>query len=256
MFGNLNLDPEFFVRYLFNPPSMVWWGLAITIIVSAVAMVLGIMVGLLVALARMSRFAILRSWAKVYLWFWRGTPLLVQLVLIYTGVAASGIYMYPDLDIGPVHISGALQAAILTLALNEAAYMSEIFRAAISAIDRGQFDASKAIGMTPAQAMRWVIMPQAARIILPPLGNEVTLMIKSTSLLAVIGIRELFGTLQSLNAATFRTFELFAIAAIWYLILTSIMGVVQRLLEAHFSRHEWDHSRSKETERALADVRN
>ncbi|TIS83319.1 MAG: amino acid ABC transporter permease, partial [Mesorhizobium sp.] len=211
--------------------------------------------GLLIALARMSRFAALRNWAKLYLWFWRGTPLLVQLVLIYTGVAASGIYMYPDLNIGPLHVSGALQAAILTLALNEAAYMSEIFRAAISAIDKGQFDASKAIGMTPGMAMRWIIMPQAARIVMPPLGNEVTLMIKSTSLLAVIGIRELFGTLQSLNAATFRTFELFAIAAIWYLILTTIMGAVQRVLEAHFSRHEWDHGAATEPDRTLIDVR-
>lgn len=239
MFGNLNLDPEFFVRYLFNPPSMVWWGLTITIVVSAVAMVLGVGIGFLIALARMSRFFWLQSWAKTYIWFWRGTPLLVQLVLIYTGVAASGIYMYPDLNVGPLHVSGALQAAILTLALNEAAYMAEIFRAAISAIDRGQFDAAKAIGMRPSVAMRWIIMPQAARIIMPPLGNEITLMIKSTSLLAVIGIRELFGTLQSLNAATFRTFELFAIAAIWYLVLTTLMAVVQRVVEARLSKHEW-----------------
>jgi len=165
--------------------------------------------------------------------------LLVQLVLIYTGIAASGIYMYPDLVIGPVKISGAVQAAIIALSLNEGAYMAEIFRAALSAIDKGQHDAARAIGMRPAAAMRWIILPQAARIVLPPLGNEITLMIKSTSLLAVIGIREMFGTLQSLNAATFRTFELFTIAAIWYLLLTSLVALVQRAIEARLSRHEW-----------------
>lgn len=241
MFGNLNLDPAFFVRYLFTPPGVVWWGLWITVCVSFVAMALGVVLGLAVALARMSRHRWLREWARVYVWIWRGTPLLVQLVLIYTGVAASGIYMYPDLDVGPVKISGALQAAILTLALNEAAYMAEIFRAAIMAIDKGQFDAAKAIGMRPGAAMRWIILPQAARIVMPPLGNEITLMIKSTSLLAVIGIRELFGTLQSLNAATFRTFELFAIAAIWYLVLTTLVSLVQRVVESRLARHEWPH---------------
>jgi polar amino acid transport system permease protein len=92
--------------------------------------------------------------------------------------------------------------------------------------------------MRPATLMRWIIMPQAARIVMPPLGNEITLMIKSTSLLAVIGIRELFGTLQTLNAATFRTFELFTIAAIWYLILTTLMSWVQGRVEARLARHE------------------
>ncbi|MCZ4088622.1 ABC transporter permease subunit [Ensifer psoraleae] len=104
---------------------------------------------------------------------------------------------------------------------------------------QGQGEAAQAIGMRPSAAMRWIILPQAARIVMPPLGNEVTLMIKSTSLLAVIGVRELFGTLQSLNAATFRTFELFAIAAIWYLLLTSITALLQRLIEHRLARQDW-----------------
>lgn len=236
--GNLNIDVAFFLQYLLNPPAIFWWGLWITIWVSCVSMALGIVVGFGVALARLSRHRWLREWARVYVWFWRGTPLLVQLVLIYTGVAASGIYMYPDLTIGPIVISGAVQAAILALSLNEGAYMAEIFRAALSAIDRGQYDAARAIGMRPVAVMRWIILPQAARIVLPPLGNEITLMIKSTSLLAVIGIREMFGTLQSLNAATFRTFELFTIAAIWYLLLTSVVALIQRAIETRLSRHE------------------
>ena len=116
--------------------------------------------------------------------------------------------------------------------------MAEIFRAAITAVDKGQDDASKALGMTPSVAMRRVILPQALRFVIPPLGNEFTLMIKGTSLLSIIGIRELFGTLQGLNATTFRTFELFLIAAIWYLLLTSIMALVQRYLEAKFGKQD------------------
>ncbi len=236
--GNLRLDFAFFLDYLLSPPAIIWQGLGVTIAVAAVAMILGIIIGFLIGLARLSKNPLLRAWAALYVWVWRGTPLLVQLVLVYTGVATAGIYMYPDLTLFGLTISGAMQAAILTLALNEAAYMAEITRAAITAIDRGQFDAARAMGMRPAQAMRWIILPQAMRIILPPLGSEITQMIKSTSLLAVIGIREFFGTLQSINSATFKTFELFAVAAIWYLILTSLVTVVQSLIEKRLARHD------------------
>nr|WP_295886511.1 amino acid ABC transporter permease [uncultured Devosia sp.] len=236
--GNLRLDVNFFLQYLFSPPPIVWAGLGVTIVVAAVAMGLGMVFGFLIGLARLSKNPILRNWARIYVWVWRGTPLLVQLVLVYTGVAAAGIYMYPDAHLFGLTISGAMQAAVITLALNEAAYMAEIVRAAIGAIDKGQFDAARAVGMRPAQSMRWIILPQALRIIVPPLGSEITLMIKSTSLLAVIGIREFFGTLQSINAATFKTFELFAVAAIWYLILTTVISSVQRVIEERLTSYD------------------
>lgn len=238
MLGDLNIDVPFFIDYLFSPPEVLMRGLWLTIWISIVAQTLGVIVGLAISLARMSKRWWLREWAKLYIWAWRGTPLLVQLVIIYTGVAAAGFYKYPDIEIGALTLTGPLQAGILALTLHESAYMAEIFRAAISSIDRGQYDAARAIGMRPWQSMRWIVLPQATRIVIPPLGNEFTLMIKGTSLLAIIGIRELFGTIQQLNAATFRTFELFVIAAIWYLILTSLMGMAQRRIEAHFSRHE------------------
>lgn len=238
MLGNLNVDPGFFFQYLFTPPPMIWWGLWLTVSISIVAQTIGFLVGLLVALARTSHSRMLSTAAQVYVWIWRGTPLLVQLVLIYTGVAAAGFYKYQDIVFGPFVLSGPMQAAILTLSLHESAYMAEIFRAALISIDNGQRDAARAIGMTPSASLCWIILPQAIRVVIPPLGNEFTLMIKGTSLLAVIGIRELFGTVQQLNAATFRTFELFVIAAIWYLILTSIMALVQRQLERHFGKHD------------------
>lgn len=236
--GNLNFDLGFFLSYLFDPPAIVLWGLWLTIAISIVAQALGVVIGLFVGLARMSPRIWLRAPAMFYIWLWRGTPVLVQLVIVYTGFAAAGIWRYPDIVVGPFTLSGPLQAAIIALSLNEAAYMAEIFRAAISSIDKGQHDAAKALGMTPAVSMRRIVLPQALRIIIPPLGNEFTLMLKGTSLLSVIGIRELFGTLQSLNAATFKTFELFLIAAIWYLLLTSIMSIVQSRLEARFGQHD------------------
>lgn len=238
MTGDINIDTTFFLKYLFNPPAIIWQGLWLTIWISVVAQALGVAVGLLIALCIRSKRSWLRGFGKFYVWAWRGTPLLVQLVLIYTGVAAAGFYKYPDIQLGFFTLTGPLQAALIALSLNEAAYMAEIFRAALSSIDKGQYDASRALGMRPFTAMRWIILPQAARMVIPPLGNEFTLMIKGTSLLAVLGIRELFGTIQQLNAATFRTFELFIIAAIWYLILTTIMGFVQKRLEAHYGRHD------------------
>lgn len=236
--GGISFDLDFFLRYLLTPPNAIWQGLWTTIQVSVLAQAAGVALGLIVGLARLSQIAVIRLGAAFYSWAWRGTPVLVQLLIVYTGVAAAGIYRYPDLVIGPVTVPGALQAALITLALNEAAYMGEIFRAAIQAIDRGQTDAARAIGMRPWGALRWVILPQAARIIIPPLGNEFTLMIKGTSLLSVIGVRELFGTVQNINSATFRTFELFLIAAIWYLALTTVLSLAQRLIEIRLSRHE------------------
>src|ERR1019366_8948757 len=103
---------------------------------------------------------ILRGLGDFYVWAWGGTPLLVQLPMVYTGLAAAGIYRYPDIPIGPFVLSGPMQAALFTLALNEGAYMAEIFRAAIQSIDRGQFDAARAIGMRHRTAMRWIILPQ------------------------------------------------------------------------------------------------
>jgi polar amino acid transport system permease protein len=236
--GRINFDVDFFLRYLLHPPDMIWQGLGVTIEVAIIAQLAGVILGLGIALARLSKVSIIRRCAALYSWAWRGTPILVQLLIVYTGIAAAGIYRYPDMIIGPIVVPGAMQAALLTLSLNEAAYMGEIFRAALQAIDRGQIDAARAIGMRPSTALRWIILPQAARIVVPPLGNEFTLMIKGTSLLSVIGVRELFGTVQDINSATFRTFELFLIAAIWYLILTTALSVAQRALEARLGRHE------------------
>ena len=233
--GGSSFDWSFFWHDL-TQPSATWLdGLWRTVYISVLAQVLGVIFGLFIALARRSRYGALRRVAAAYVWLIRGTPLLVQLVLVYNGLAAAGIYRFDDISIGGIVFLGVVQAAILTLAANEAAYMAEIIRAALDAIDVGQTEAANALGMTPAKTMRHVLLPQAARIVIPPLGNEFNLMMKSTSLLSVIGLQEMFLTAQSINSATFKTFEIFLVAACYYLALTTVWSIIQRAIERKLS---------------------
>jgi polar amino acid transport system permease protein len=224
-------DWPFFWHYLLSPSGIFLEGLWRTVYISVVAQSLGVLFGLVIALAQRSRFAGLRWCGRTYVWLIRGTPLLVQLVLVYNGLAAAGVYRFTDVQVGGLVLLGVVQAAVLTLAVNEAAYMAEIIRAALDAIDRGQTEAAQALGMTPSLTMRVVLLPQALRIVVPPLGNEFNLMMKSTSLLSVIGLQEMFLTAQSINSATFKTFEIFLVAACYYLALTTVWSFVQRFIE-------------------------
>ena len=224
-------DWSFFTDAILHPSDQWMTGLWRTIYISVLAQVGGVVLGLFVALARRSRFAIPRMLAAGYVWIVRGTPLLVQLVIVYNGLAATGLYRFQDMTLGSLTLLGVVQAAILTLAINETAYMAEIIRAALDAIDVGQTEAAKALGMTPAVAMRTVLLPQATKMVIPPLGNEFNLMMKSTSLLSVIGVQEMFLTAQSINSATFKTFEIFAAAAVYYLLLTTVWGFIQAAIE-------------------------
>ncbi|WP_053741909.1 amino acid ABC transporter permease [Streptomyces sp. NRRL WC-3618] len=228
-------DWAFFWHQLVSPSGAFLEGLWRTVYISVVAQLLGVALGLVVALAQRSRFRALRQAGQTYVWLLRGTPLLVQLVLVYNGLAATGIYRFTDVDFGGLVLLGVVQAAVITLAVNEAAYMAEIFRAALDAIDPGQTEAAQALGMTPSVTMRVVLLPQALRIIVPPLGNEFNLMMKSTSLLSVIGLQEMFLTAQSINSATFKTFEIFLVVACYYLALTTVWSFVQRFIERKFA---------------------
>jgi polar amino acid transport system permease protein len=227
-------DWGFFIQSLFQPSEVFLTGLARTVYISVLAQALGTVGGLVIELLRRSRWRALRAAGSTYVWLIRGTPLLVQLVIVYNGLAAMNLYRFTDWTIGPVVVLGVIQAAIITLAANEAAYMAEIIRAALDAIDVGQSEAGTALGMTPAMTMRMVLLPQAARIVVPPLGNEFNLMMKSTSLLSVIGLQEMFLTAQAINSATFKTFEIFLTVAAYYLFLTTVWAFVQRWLERRF----------------------
>src|SRR4051794_1357383 len=234
----IQFDSHYFWQHLLHPQSFFLRAVWTTVYVAVLGQAFGTLLGLPIAMARRSGNRFLVSFAWFYSWLWRGTPLLVQLLIIYTGVATANLYHWGDWKIGPIYLPGAVQAAILTLALSEAAYMSEIFRAAIGSIDRGQWEAAKSLGMAPWRTMRLVILPQAARVVVPPLGNEFITMLKQTSLLSVIGVTELFRTSSDINSADFKTFEIFTVAALWYLLLTSVWALVQHWIERRLARSE------------------
>ncbi len=207
-------------------------GLAATIAVSIIAQAIGVLLGLFAALGKMSKFPPSRWISDVYIWYFRGTPLLVQMMLLYYGLGVTHIYDFPDLFFLGINVSGAIQAGILALGVNEGAYMAEIVRAGIQAIDPGQMEAAKSLGMTYGQAMSRIILPQAAKVIVPPLGNEFNNMMKTTSLAAVITAAELFYAYEQINARLFKPFELFIAASLYYLFLTTVWTVIQAWIES------------------------
>lgn len=226
----MTFDWAYFWEALFLPSPKFLGGLGLTIVISVVAMLLALVLGLAIALAGRSRFVVLRTLASLYVWVIRGTPLLVQLVIIYTGFAAANIFRFEDVTIG-ILIKGAVQASIVALMLHESAYISEIVRGGLESIERGQTEAALTLGMTPLSAMRWIIVPQAIRVMVPPLGNSFNGLMKSTSILSIIGVSEMFQVSTSMSAATFKVFEIYIVVALYYLLLTTIWTVIQTKIE-------------------------
>src|SRR5262249_10281860 len=204
-----------------------------TIYIAVVAQTLGVLLGLVATLGRMSRLWPARLVSGLYVLVFRGTPIIVQIFFVYYGTnLLFGFTLIPNtLHLGLFDLDGAVFAGIVALALNEGAYMREIIRAGIDAIDRGQMEAARSLGMTTGLAMRRIILPQAARVIVPPLGNEFNAMIKTTSLLAFIGVYELFQDADVHYSNTFRPVEYFVAVAWWYLLLTSIWTLIQTQIE-------------------------
>lgn len=227
----MQFDWSFLWHSLISPSGAFIDGLWLTITISVISMALGLVLGLIVALMRRSRFRLVRFLAKFYVWLIRGTPLLVQLVIIYLGFAAAGIYKFQDTDMMGFLVKGAVQAAVVGLTIHESAYISEIIRAGIDSVDRGQAEAAAALGMRPGSAMRWIIVPQALRTMVPPLGNIFNGLMKSTSVLSIIGVGEIFLVAQSISSATFKTFEIFIVTAMYYLLLTTVWTFVQSWIE-------------------------
>jgi polar amino acid transport system permease protein len=217
-------------------------GLAITILLTVVAMVIGIVLGVILSVMRLSPNPLL-SWSSwVYIWFFRGTPVLVQL-LFWFNLA----FLYPRISLGVPfgpsfghadanNLITPLAAAILGLGLNEAAYMAEIVRAGILSVDHGQAEAAQALGMSKGLTMRRIILPQAMRVIIPPTGNETISMLKTSSLASVITVTELLYAVQLIYSVNFETIPLLIVASIWYLIVTSVLTVGQYYLERHYAR--------------------
>ena len=225
-----------FTSSIFTPDHLILGGLYLTVIISVISQAIGVILGIFLALARMAKAAPIRWIASVYIWVFRGTPLLVQLVFFYFGVGAVHLWGWDPVTILGFTIPGAIQAGIFVLGANEGAYMSEIVRAGIISIDPGQMEAAKSLGMTYGQAMRRIVLPQAARVIIPPLGNEFNNMLKTTSLLFVLGIQELYETFVIKQGQNYLPFEMYLACALWFLLLTTIWGFIQARIERRFAK--------------------
>ncbi|HTG41116.1 MAG TPA: amino acid ABC transporter permease [Methylomirabilota bacterium] len=228
-----HFDVDLFLKFIFQPSPALIGGLAITIYASVVSQIFGVVIGIFSALAGMARNRILRTISGFYVWFFRGTPLLVQMFIIYFGTPyLFGIDLFPnDVHIGFLSLRGSVLAGIVALSINEGAYMSEIVRAGILSVEPGQTEAAKSLGMTYGLTMRRIVLPQALRVIIPPLGNEFNNMLKTTSLMAVISVTELFRVAQGVYAVTFKPFEVFLGVAVYYLALTTIWTLIQGMIE-------------------------
>ncbi len=220
-------------------------GIIITVVLAILAQATGALIGLILYFMRRARFKPIGWIAEAYIWLFRGTPLLVQILAVYLSTAyfslarplqASDIFVTLGFD--PSGFGGALRpfvAGFLALALNEGAYMAEIVRAGIDSIDSGQMEAAKSLGMTYWMGMRRIVLPQAMRVILPPLGNEFNSMLKNTSLVSVITLYDLLGAADAIGSASFLTLELLTIASFWYLMMTTIWTIIQAAIERRFN---------------------
>lgn len=215
-------DWSAFFHYLHSPYLLT--GAAVSLGLSMGAMLIGLVFGCCAAMMRMSERRWIRTPASIYVWLFRGTPVLVQLIIIYTGLPQLGIKL------------GVLASALIGLGVNEGAYLAEIIRSGIMAVPKGQFEAARAIGMTWGKTMRIVVMPQAMRIIIPPLGNAFNGLMKTSSLASVISMEELLRRTELLVQVQFKVLEIFIVAALYYLFLTTIWGFIQTRLEAYASR--------------------
>jgi polar amino acid transport system permease protein len=228
-------------HYLFD--AQILKGLSVTLELTVISMAIGVVLGVLVAVMRLSRNPIVSSAAWIYVWIFRGTPVLVQLIFWFF-IAA----LYPKIDLGIpfgpslVHLNAntlitPLLASILALGINEGAYMSEIVRAGILSVDEGQQEAAAALGLSRAQTLRRIVLPQAMRVIIPPTGNETISMLKTSSIVFAIGaVSDLLYSAQIIYARTYQTIPLLIVASLWYLFVTSVMSVGQYYLERHYAR--------------------
>jgi polar amino acid transport system permease protein len=237
---NANFQWSAVGHYLFD--ERVLEGLRVTLELTAIAMAIGVALGIILAIMRLSPNPLVAGGSWLYIWFFRGTPVLVQLLFWYNiaalypkiglGIPFGPSFVHPDAN----KLIPPFTAAILGLGLNEGAYMAEIVRAGIISVDEGQADAAQALGMTRLQTMRRVVLPQAMRVIIPPTGNETISMLKTTSLVSVIAVGDLLYAVQNIYSVNFKTIPLLIVASIWYLVCTSVLYVGQHYLERYYGR--------------------
>lgn len=238
---NRNLHWDIVGDYVFAP--LIFDGLVTTLWLTAAAMAIGLGAGTLIAVMRLSGSPVLYGLATLFVWIFRGTPLLVQ--IIFWGYAAA-LYKYVQIGVPFTHITffqaetnsllTPAIAALLALGLNEAAYASEIVRAGIQSVDTGQAEAAHSLGMHPALTMRRVVLPQAMRVIIPPMGNETINMLKMTALVSVISAHDLMSNIQDVYAQNYQVIPMLVVASLWYLALVTLLSIPQAWLEHRYGR--------------------
>ncbi|WP_313193813.1 amino acid ABC transporter permease [Shinella zoogloeoides] len=233
---NQNMQWTVVAEYMFSPAILS--GLGMTLLLTVLAMVLGLAIGVVLAIMRLSASRIFQSVSWGWIWFFRGVPPLVQMIFWYNLAL-----LLPEISIGipfggPKLLSwntNALitpfSAAIMGLAFTESAYAAEMIRAGIQAVNAGQTEAAATLGMTRGQTLRRIVLPQALRIVIPPIGNDTISMLKFTSLVSVLALPDLLYSAQMVYARTYQTVPLLLVATIWYLVLTTVLTVVEHSVE-------------------------
>ena len=236
-----NIDQATFSKYLFN--GLIIDGAIKTVWITAISMVVATILATLLAVMRLSDNPLLKTFSLLFVNFFRGTPLLLQIVfwgflgLIWPvttiGIPFTDIVFFEDKT---SNIMSPIFAGIVALSLNEAAYASEIVRAGILSVDVGQAEAAKSLGMRGGYTLRRIVLPQAMRVIIPPMGNETISMLKSTAMLSLVAVTELYTRAQIISATNYRQVELMAVAGFWYLVMNAILSVPQSYLEHKYGR--------------------
>jgi polar amino acid transport system permease protein len=234
-FAQGQIEWSYVGRFLAAP--VIVQGIVNTIVMAVLAMVLGIALGIVVAVMRLSPNPVLKSVASGYTWLFRGTPLILQLLLwfnlalVFPTIGIPGVWTARTVDVMTPFL-----AALLGLGINQGAYTSEVMRAGLLSVDIGQYEAAQAIGMGRLHALRRIVLPQAMRVVLPPLGNEFIGLVKATSLASVIQYPEVLHNAENIYYANSRVIELLIVAGLWYLLVVSILTPLQMLLERRFAR--------------------
>jgi len=238
--SNPNFGWDIVGQYLFD--SRILRGLSLTLWLTAVTMVIGVVLGTLFAIMAMSGNIVIATIANAYIWFFRGTPVLVQLIFWYNLGA-----LFPQLSLGIPFTSlwitvptntliSPVTAAVLGLGLNEGAYMSEIIRSGLLSVDPGQRQAARSLGMTSGKALWRIVLPQSMPVIIPPTGNQTIGMLKTSSLVSVISLADLLYSAQTIYSRNFQTIPLLIVACLWYLAATTLLSAIQLRIERHFGR--------------------
>ena len=209
------------------------YGALITVLISILVVCLGTIIGVLLAFAQRSRFKPLVWFASVYVWIFRGTPMMVQIMIAFALMHINA----PTIQVGILGVDlSRLIPGILIISMNSGAYVSETVRAGINAVPKGQLEAAYSLGIRPKNAMRYVILPQAIKNILPALGNEFITIIKDSSLLSAIGVMELWNGATTVATTTYLPLTPLLFAAFYYLIMTSVLTVALKAFEKHIGQ--------------------